>query len=555
MTLISIAGKDSRRFFGIITTLFVSCSDMLDLRSLRYFWWATGAALAYISLDILCGPPMRYQPINPIWHPAAGLAVFVLMRNGWRALLPLAAAIALSSYAVPVLQGRLAWSIAVGLLPLPGYFAVAYFMRRRLAHGEFLASHKGLITWTAAVALVSLCHGLLYSSAIMSAGAIGVDAWSNTLIRYSVAEIAGIVTFMSIAYCLTDYESRLNFFGRVNNWETLGYISLIALILWIALKQPPKESITYFLLFFPLAWAAARQGMAGAVAATAALEICVTVATFLPDNYASRVPDVQMLVLTLTLSGFLIGIAVDVARRASSELRQSLRLAAAGEMAGALAHELNQPLTALAAYGSACTRLIEREGGNPLLLKTVAAMAAESERASNVLKRLRDFFRTGSTRLERLQLAELIQASATPFHEQARKENIDFTVHDSPAARLLGDRVQLEIVIRNLLANAFQAVSQQPDSQGRKVVIDSGTDGDWIWIRIADNGPGIANKIRARLFEPFISLKSSGMGLGLAISRSIIETHGGTLAIEPSPHGVLKITLPEDKAGHESDNE
>lgn len=80
-------------------------------------------------------------------------------------------------------------------------------------------------------------------------------------------------------------------------------------------------------------------------------------------------------------------------------------------------------------------------------------------------------------------------------------------------------------------------------------------EGSWIWIRIADNGPGIANKIRARLFEPFISLKSSGMGLGLAISRSIVETHGGTLSIEPSPHGVLKIMLPASQPGTDHTNE
>jgi len=445
---------------------------------------------------------------------------------------------------MPVLPGQLAWSILVGLLPLPGYFGVALFMRKYLEQGDFLASHKGLILWTAAVTLASLFSGLLYASVILGGSAAGSDAWLDTLIRYGVAEIAGIVTFMSIAYCLSNYESRFNFFSRVLNWETAGYIGLIVLTLWIAMNQPPRESMTYYLLFFPLAWAAARQGMAGAVVATAALEICVMAATYLPSAYAARVPDVQVLALTLALSGFLIGIAVDVARRASDELRQSLRLAAAGEMAGALAHELNQPLTALAAYGSACARLIERDGGNPLLQKTVHAMLSESERASSVLKRLRDFFRTGSTQLENLELAELIEASTAPFHEQARKENVDFAVRNAPGAKLLGDRVQLEIVLRNLLANAFQAVTQQTDTPERKVTLDAGSDGAWIWIRIADNGPGISNKIRARLFEPFISLKSSGMGLGLAISRSIIETHGGTLAIEPSPHGVLRITLP-----------
>ncbi|QAU32710.1 ATP-binding protein [Janthinobacterium sp. 17J80-10] len=522
---------------------------MPELHSLRYFWWVTGCIGAYVALDILCGPPMRYQPINPILHPAAGLAVFVLLRSGWRGLLPLAAAATLSSWVVPVLPDTPAWSLFIGVLPLPGYFAIALFMRRHLEHGIFLASHKGLLLWLAAATPASIFSGMLYASVVLGTGAIGADAWTDTLIRYGVAEIAGMVTFMSIAYCLADYESRFNLMAKVVNWETAGYMALMVLILWTSMNQPPRESMAYYLLFFPLAWAAARQGMAGAVAATAALEVCVMAATYLPNAYAAKVPDVQVLVLTLTLSGFLIGIAVDVAQRASNELRQSLRLAAAGEMAGALAHELNQPLTALAAYGSACAKLIERDGGNPLLQKAVNAMVAESDRASNVLKRLRDFFRTGSTRLEVLQLAELIDAATPPFQEQARSEKIEFVICNVPAATLLGDRIQLEIVLRNLLANAFQAVTQQVENQARKVTVEAGTDGPWIWIRIADNGPGIANKIRARLFEPFISLKSSGMGLGLAISRSIIETHGGTLSIEPSPHGVLKITLPANLTG------
>lgn len=517
---------------------------MPELHSLRYFWWVTGCIAAYVVLDILCGPPMRYQPINPILHPAAGLAVFVFLRTGRRGLLPLLAAAILSSWAVPVLPDAPAWSLFIGVLPLPGYFAIALFMRRYLEHGVFLASHKGLILWLAAATPASILSGMLYASVVLGTGAIGSDAWLDTLIRYGVAEIAGMVTFMSIAYCLSDYESRFNLFARVANWETAAYMALMVLILWTSMNQPPRESMTYYLLFFPLAWAAARQGMAGAVAATAALEVCVMTATYLPSAYAAKVPDVQMLVLTLTLSGFLIGIAVDVAQRASNELRQSLRLAAAGEMAGALAHELNQPLTALAAYGSACAKLIERDGGNPLLQKAVTAMVAESDRASNVLKRLRDFFRTGSTHLEQLPLAEVIEAATQPFREQARRDNIQFMICNVPHATLLGDRIQLEIVLRNLLANAFQAVAQVADGQAPKVIVEAGMEGDWIWIRIADNGPGIANKIRARLFEPFISLKSSGMGLGLAISRSIVETHGGTLSIEPSPHGVLKIMLP-----------
>jgi len=127
---------------------------------------------------------------------------------------------------------------------------------------------------------------------------------------------------------------------------------------------------------------------------------------------------------------------------------------------------------------------------------------------------------------------------------QARAQGIALDVSPPPRAVLLGDRIQLEIVLRNLLSNALQALAEMPAGAERRIAVRSGMDGATVWIRIADNGPGIADKIRARLFEPFISLKSSGLGLGLAISRAIVETHGGTLSVEPGPHAILKITLP-----------
>jgi signal transduction histidine kinase len=178
-------------------------------------------------------------------------------------------------------------------------------------------------------------------------------------------------------------------------------------------------------------------------------------------------------------------------------------------------------------------------------------MVAESKRASDVLKHLREFFRTGSTKLEPLFLPDLIHASVHSYTDQALRENVSLRVNALPAATLLGDRVQLDIVLRNLLSNAVQALAEMPDGTDRQITVDAGIEDALIWIRIADNGPGIADKIRARLFEPFISLKSSGLGLGLAISRSIVETHGGTLSVEPSRHAVLKITLPAQLSSDE----
>ena len=169
-----------------------------------------------------------------------------------------------------------------------------------------------------------------------------------------------------------------------------------------------------------------------------------------------------------------------------------------------------------------------------------------------MLRRLREFFRSGAIALDTLTLAELVQDSVAAFAEQAAAAQVTPQVHPVPAATLLGDRIQLDIVLRNLLANAVQALAEGPGSTppatARRITVDAGVEGLSVWVRIADNGPGIADTIRSRLFQPFVSLKSSGLGLGLAISRAIVEAHGGTLTAAPGRHAVFTMTLPAQGA-------
>ncbi|MFC0250463.1 ATP-binding protein [Massilia consociata] len=524
---------------------------MFDLRTVRAAWLGGAFCLAYIALDVVSGPEARYQTISPVWHPAAGLALYLVLSAGARAVLPLVALALLAATITPALPAQPGLSWLTGLLPVPIYLALGAAMRKYLPGSACYASHNGLLLWSVLVTLGSLAGAVVYASMLHGVDVVGTRPWLDVVTRYAIAETAGMLVVVPVSQFLLDRERRADYLGRILCRETAAYITLIALVLAVALQRPAPESLAYYFLIMPLAWAAARQGMAGAVTAALVLEVGVTIAALRPIAYPAQMPNVQMLVLTLTLSGFLIGIAVDVARRASHELRHSLRLATAGEMAGAVAHELNQPLTALSIYGSACERLMQRGDSDELLQKTMRAMVAESQRASEVLKRLREFFRTGTTALERLSLPALVRGAVDSFAEQAGRENVRLALGDIPEAGLLGDRVQLEIVLRNLLSNAIQALAQMPAGIERRIAVDAGVDGASVWIRIADNGPGIADKIRARLFEPFISLKSSGLGLGLAISRSIVETHGGTLSVEPGRHAILKITLPAQAAAGE----
>ncbi len=262
---------------------------------------------------------------------------------------------------------------------------------------------------------------------------------------------------------------------------------------------------------------------------------------------------VAVAVAALLVSLYPLQFALD-ALRARNLLRLTigglfLLCAAAGEMGGALSHELNQPLTAMAAYGSACEQLLERGADDIQFREVIRKMIKEADRAANVVRRLRDFFRTGATHLERIPLNELIEAVSAPFSTKAATAGIDFVVGTVPPAIVNADRLQIEVVLRNLLANALEALAGS-DAALRRVTLDASVEeGGRVVIEVADTGPGLPESIAEQIFEPFRSTKSSGLGLGLAISRAIAEAHGGTLTAGTGKGGYFRLVLPLEAPG------
>lgn len=334
--------------------------------------------------------------------------------------------------------------------------------------------------------------------------------------------------------------------------ESVALLAATGAALWIAFSIGAESEYKYFyVLFLPIVWAAARQGFAGAVLIAAAIQIGIIVAVNRLGFSAISVLEVQMMTVVLALLGFFVGVVIDEQRRVSLELRQTLRLAAAGEMAGALAHELNQPLTALSAYAAACDKLLEQGGTGDNLRDAMRRIVAESERAGKVVARLRDFFRTGTTLLEPVVLEAFLTSSVASFSARAEKADIRVTLSPVPDCVLLADRLQLEVVIRNLLSNAFDAVSQ-PSVAKRMVHVSAVMEGPGrVCIQVKDSGPGLSAATALHLFEPFEFTKTSGLGLGLVISRAIVDVHGGRLWAEIGDHGVFKLVLlVERKAAH-----
>jgi two-component system, LuxR family, sensor kinase FixL len=187
------------------------------------------------------------------------------------------------------------------------------------------------------------------------------------------------------------------------------------------------------------------------------------------------------------------------------------------------------------------------ESHNPAvdeLKTTMNKVVHEASRAGNVVRRLRDFFRSGTAQLETVAPSVLIAEACATIRERADRHHIAIELRAADAPAVTVDRVQVEAVLHNLLANAVDALKSRPDPRVVRVVAARDEPG-FVRIAVEDNGPGIAPEILESLFDPFVTTKPRGTGLGLAISRSIIEAHGGRLWHETlAPGSAFYFTVP-----------
>lgn len=484
--------------------------------------------------------PMYGLNITP-WNPSLALGLVVWFRVGRLVALPWLAAILIGEVVVRGLPAALPLTLMLSGVLTVGYGMMAEVLRRH-ADGDILHDRRRLLSWLGIVVAGTLVTSVIYVSLLHFTGLIPVGDWGVALARFWVGDCVGIVVTMPFFWLLLEARARLR--SLFMRWETAGYGLLAIAALWVSFGLGGEGEFQYFyLLFLPIVWAAARQGVPGAAIAAFILQAGIIVAVQWQNLVAVTVFELQLLGAVLAFVGLFIGAVVDEKQRVSNELRQTLRLAAAGEMAAALAHELNQPLTALSAYGSACQQLLERGGDDGRLRDTIERMVTESHRAADVVRRLRDFFRTGATRLERIALAELTGSVTAQFADNAAGRGVELVVATMPDCMLLADRLQLEVILRNLIANAIDAVQERPAGQ-RRISIAGVVEGETVRIRVADSGPGLTPAKVQRLFEAFQSSKSSGLGLGLAISRAIAQAHGGDLAAVAADGGVFVLTLP-----------
>jgi putative pyrimidine permease RutG len=233
---------------------------------------------------------------------------------------------------------------------------------------------------------------------------------------------------------------------------------------------------------------------------------------------------------------------------AQSELAQAARVSTVSEMAASIAHEINQPLAAIIANGSAGSRWLDKNPPN--IVETRAALrriVSEGHRVSDVIGSVRAMFKRDSRELTPLELNDLVRGVLTLLRDELRNRGIAVQVELAPSLPpVLADRVQLQQVVLNLIMNAVEAM-QAGKRRGRMLALTSKLlAGREVELRVEDSGPGIDPEHRDRIFDPFFTTKTRGMGMGLSICRSIVEAHGGRLwAADRHPHGTtFHVVLP-----------
>ena len=230
-----------------------------------------------------------------------------------------------------------------------------------------------------------------------------------------------------------------------------------------------------------------------------------------------------------------------------SELVHISRLTAMGEMASTLAHELNQPLSAIANYLKGSRRLLEKSAdeASNLVRDAMDKAAQQAVRAGDIIRRLRDFVARGESERRVESISKLVEEASALALVGIKDRGIRVKYQFDPAAdRVLADRVQIQQVLINLMRNAIEAME---NSQKRELLMSAVPAGnDMVAITVADTGSGIPAEMDTQLFQPFVTTKQHGMGVGLSISRTIIDAHGGQIRAEPNPGGgtIFRFTLP-----------
>jgi two-component system, LuxR family, sensor kinase FixL len=506
---------------------------------------------AYALLDwISYIEPYAQLGITP-WNPGTGLSFVLLLLFGLRMIPFLLISPLLADYLNQ--QFAMPWHVEIlaSMLVGGGYsIALTYLLRPSLRFDPTLGSMRDLVLLMVVAVVSAAFVAAGYVSLTIVAGLLPMADFAAAALRYWVGDVIGITVITPFAlFALTR--------RRILPMTTETLLQFVAIVLALALVfgwTQEQQFQLFYVLFLPIIWLAVRTGSEGVSVGILVTQLGLILGIQLFPAGTFNVTAFQALMLVLAMTGLVAGELVTERWRTEAQLRlqqdslsRLARLGSMGELAAAVAHELNQPLMAAGTY----TRLVNdaMTSGHTdvaVVAETAKKAVAQVERAAEVVRHLRALVRLDRSnrapcRFERIveETIELCQPDLDRVHVMVRTDIAD----DFPPVMV--DLLQIEQVLINLMRNAIEAISDSGSVRGTVHIGAKVFDDEFVEVRVVDSGPGFPPALLENAFLPLSSHKAEGLGIGLPLCRSIVEAHGGQLWLDDNPKGAaVCFTLP-----------
>jgi len=512
----------------------------------------SGYLIIYVLLDwISYIEPYAEFAITP-WNPNTGASIALILIFGRRMIPFLFIAPLLGDLVVRQLPLPLVLEMSSAVV-IGGVYAAAglLLLHPKLGFDRGLSSMRDLLILIAVTVVSGALAAAGYVGLLVAARLIPAADLTSAALRYWVGDVIGIIVVTPFLLILWIRGSGL----RISR-EALLQISAIAAAQTIVFGYVEEKQLQlFYVVLLPIIWIAVRTGIEWTSIGILITQVGLILGMQLVPDGTRDIIAFQMLMLILSVTGLVVGQVVTERRCTEVQLRlhqESLtrvaRFASVGEFAAALAHELNQPLLAAGTYA----RLVEdavRGGDAPsdLAADSAKKAVAQVERAAAVVQRLRALVRLDRSNRVACQVDHIVRGTI-----DLRRLDLDrsrVSVRTAIAANLppvMVDKLQIEQALLNFMQNSMDAIGKG----GRGIIsIEAALAGaDFIEVRVRDSGPGFPVNRIANPFLPFSSTKAEGLGIGLPLSRSIIEAHGGRIWLDPcSPGATVCFTLPATK--------
>ncbi len=509
--------------------------------------WLRAPALAslyvatYLLLDKLSFiHALQGTEITP-WSPDIALLICVTVRCGLLAapltvVTPWIAEILLR-HASPLAIQATAAIASIGLV----YTSAGFILRRAFRRWP-LQSAAGFTLALAVMVASALLSALTYSAALVLGGKLGAETFLAAVRTSWVGDVNGIITWLPLMLIIAGGPYEL---GRAIA-QRAGLLLLQAIAMfatfWLVFAEAGTLHLNlFYLLFVPIVWIALQWGVGVTSLALSALQLGVAL-WVAPASTPESFIAVQLLMVALAATGQFLAITVSERLRTlktvqtqGEQLAQLRQQHAVTELSAAIAHELNNPLGALLNYVSSANILLKLpETPRAQMQDTLEKAVGEAARSIEVLKKLRAYFRTGAARRHPLAPRSAAAEAIAQIRSGARYGSVRLGLTAAPdLPDILADPLQLSVILQNLIGNALESAANSVAEQG-KVSVNIRGEGDEVVFQIDDNGPGVPEHVRDELFHSVHSSKPDGMGLGLAICRSLVGANHGRIWLAAS---------------------